>query len=172
MAQPIVSLVVAVAENGVIGRHGDLPWRLSGDLARFKRLTMGHPLVMGRKTFDSIGRALPGRLSIVLTRDPEKVPPQERVIAVHGWDEAIAAATSQTEFDPSQIFVIGGAEVFRLAWPHAHRLYRTVVMAEVEGDTHLKGIDLAGWELTEAVEYPADEGNEFGVWWEVWEKAK
>src|SRR5690606_33347234 len=139
MAKPIISLVVAVAQNGVIGRDGQLPWRLSGDLARFKRLTMGHPLVMGRKTFDSIGRALPGRLSIVLTRDPDKVEAQERVVTATGWDEAIAAATSQSEFDPSQIFVIGGAEIFRLAWPHAHRLYRTVVDAELEGDTHLKG---------------------------------
>jgi dihydrofolate reductase len=170
MSKPIVSLVVAVAQNGVIGRGGDLPWRLSGDLARFKRLTMGHPLVMGRKTFDSIGRALPGRLSIVLTRDPDKVALQERVVTAPGWDEAIAAATAQTEFDPSHIFVIGGGEIFRLAWPHASRLYRTVVDAELDGDTFLKGIDLAGWELTEAVEYPADEQNEFGVWWEVWER--
>src|SRR5690606_25647709 len=119
---------------------------------------------------DSIGRALPGRLSIVLTRDPGSVEAHQRVVAATGWDEAIATATSQNEFDPSQIFVIGGAEIFRLAFPHAQRLYRTVVDAEVEGDTHLKGIDLAGWELTEAVEYPADGENEYGVWWEVWER--
>ncbi len=169
MAKPIVSLVVAVAQNGVIGRDGQLPWRLSGDLARFKQLTMGHPLIMGRKTFDSIGRALPGRASIVLTRDPGQVEPQEHVVAVTNWEEALRAA-EQSGFDSSEVFVIGGAEVFRLTWPHADRLYRTVVDAEIVGDTTLKGIDLAGWSLKEAIEYPADERNEYGVWWEVWER--
>jgi dihydrofolate reductase len=169
MAKPIVSLVVAVSQNGVIGRGGELPWRLSGDLARFKELTMGHPMIMGRKTFDSIGRALPGRVSIVMTRDPSQMAPQERVVAAPDWESALGAAV-ESDFDASEVFVIGGAEIFRQAWPHTDRLYRTVVDADIEGDTYLKGIDLAGWTQTEAIEYPADERNDYGVWWEIWER--
>lgn len=167
MAKPIVSLVVAVAQNGVIGRDGQLPWRLAGDLARFKELTMGHPLIMGRKTFDSIGRALPGRVSIVLTRDRSLVEEQERVVVVEGWESALQAA-EESGFDSSEVFVIGGSQIFQLAWPYADRLYRTVVDADIEGDTYLKGIDLAGWSLKEVKEYPADERNDYAVWWEVW----
>jgi len=125
----IVSIIAAVAANGVIGRGGDLPWRLPDDLRFFKRVTMGHHLVMGRKTWASIGRPLPGRTFVVLSRDPALAIPGVRV--VHDLTDALAVARAAGE---SEAFVIGGAEVFERALPLADRLYLTRVHADVEGD--------------------------------------
>jgi dihydrofolate reductase len=124
-----VSILVAVAENAVIGRDGDLPWRLPADLRFFKRVTMGHHLIMGRKTWASIGRPLPGRTMVVLTRDPGLELPGVRV--AHALPEALALARAAGD---SEAFVIGGAEVFALALPLADRLYLTRVHADVQGD--------------------------------------
>jgi dihydrofolate reductase len=129
--------VVAVADNGVIGRGNGLPWRLPDDLRRFKALTLGHSLLMGRRTFDSIGRALPGRRNLVLTRDPGwRAPGCERVGSL---DAARSRAAGTT------LFVIGGAEVFSLCWPIVGRMELTEVHADVEGDTFLEGFDRADW---------------------------
>lgn len=164
-----ISLVVAVAENGVIGRGGELPWRLSGDLQRFKKLTMGHPLLMGRKTYESIGRPLPGRLSIVLTRQGNAIPPQEGLRVAADWDEAVElAATSR--LDTSELYVVGGANLYEQALPRADRLYRTLVHAEVEGDTRLTAIDFTQWQLTQSLPFEADERNDYPCTWEVWER--
>jgi dihydrofolate reductase len=124
-----VSIVVAVAANGVIGRDGGLPWRLPADLRFFKRVTMGHHLIMGRKTWDSIGRPLPGRTMVVLTRDPSAAFPGAAV--AHALPEALALAQAAGD---SEACVIGGAEVFALALPLADRLHLTRVHAHVEGD--------------------------------------
>jgi len=132
--------IVAMAGNGVIGRGNGLPWHLPDDLRRFKALTMGHALLMGRKTHDSIGRALPGRRNLVLTRNTAwRVPGCE---AVASLDEAVARARDAT------LFVIGGAEVFSIAWPIVGRLELTEVHAEPDGDTRLEGFDRAGWRET------------------------
>jgi len=153
----MLSLIVAAAENGVIGRDNGLPWRLSADLRRFKKLTMGHPIVMGRKTYESIGRPLPGRTNIVITRNPEYVwacePPQHTV----GSLEAALALV-----DPSdECFVIGGAQIYALALPSADRLHLTRVHAEIEGDTRFPEITAATWTLTDSEAHPADEKNEY-----------
>jgi len=132
--------IVAMADNGVIGRGNGLPWHLPDDLRRFKALTMGHALLMGRKTHDSIGRALPGRRNLVLTRNAAWHAPGCEAVA--SLDEAAVQARDAT------LFVIGGAEVFSLAWPIVGRLELTEVHAEPEGDTILEGFDRAGWRET------------------------
>jgi dihydrofolate reductase len=140
--------IVAMADNGVIGRGNGLPWHLPDDLMRFKALTMGHSLLMGRKTHDSIGRALPGRRNLVLTRNGAwRAPGCE---AVPSLDAALARSAGST------LFVIGGAEVFSLAWPVVGRLELTEVHAEPEGDTRLHGFDRAGWRETFRERHVAD----------------
>jgi dihydrofolate reductase len=123
-----ISLIAAVARNGVIGRGGALPWHLPDELHHFKATTMGHTLVMGRRTFDSIGRALPGRRTVVVTRDPSWQ--HADVETAHSFAEAISLAGPADE-----VFVAGGAQVYAEALPFAHRLVITEVDAEPEGDT-------------------------------------
>ena len=147
---PIVTLVVAVADNGVIGRENALPWHLPEDLKRFKRITMGKPIVMGRKTFESIGRLLPNRTTVVLTRRPDYVVPG--AIVASSLTDAINAAARDDE-----IFVIGGAEVFREALPIADCLHLTTVDAEPAGDTHMPSFDVAHWREEVSEGHPADD---------------
>jgi len=129
--------LVAMADNGVIGRDNGLPWHLPDDLKRFKAITLGHSVLMGRRTFESIGKPLPGRRNLVLTRNPAwDVPGCETVTSV---DAARAIAGS------SKLFVIGGAEVFSLCWPIVDRLELTEVHADVEGDTRLAGFNREEW---------------------------
>jgi len=136
----IVALVAAVAENGVIGRDGALPWSLPADLRHFRELTTGHHVVMGRKTHESIGRALPERVNLVLTRQPELVAAGCR--AVRDLDEALRIAR---DADESEAFVIGGAAVYALALPMASRIYLTRVAARVDGDVRFPELDAARW---------------------------
>jgi len=147
-----VSLIAAVAANGVIGRDGALPWRLPGDLARFKRLTVGHPVIMGRSTFQSMGRALAGRTNIVLTRDVGLR--LQGCTVVHGAEEALRAAS---ETGTQEAFVIGGAEVYALFLPGARRMYLTWVDAEVDGDAAFPEVDWSQWRVTS--ETPGPEGS-------------
>jgi dihydrofolate reductase len=135
-----VTLVAAVARNGVIGADGGLPWHLPDDLRRFKALTMGHTMIMGRRTFESIGRALPGRVSIVVTRDASWTAPG--VTVAHSVDEALALAGPQTE-----VMVVGGGDVYRQTMAVADRLEITHVDADAVGDTSFPEIDPAEWQL-------------------------
>lgn len=153
---PQVTLVVAVADNGVIGRDGGLPWRLPEDLRRFKSQTLGKPVLMGRRTFDSIGRALPGRLNLVLTRRADYRLPDGagEALVVHDWAGALRAAGAAPE-----LMVIGGAEIYAMALPHAARVLLTRVHAEVEGDTRLAPFDPAQWEEVRVDRYARDERN-------------
>lgn len=152
-----VSLLVAVAESGVIGREGGLPWRLSSDLKRFKQLTMGHHLIMGRKTFESIGRVLPGRTSIVISRQSDLSLPAGCLLA-HSLDEALRIAEAAGD---GEAFVIGGAEIFALSMPRADNLYLTTVHANVPGDTYFRTPDLCDWKILQDERVPADEKNEY-----------
>ena len=130
MKSPIISLVVAASENGVIGKDGRLPWRIKDDMQRFKRLTMGHPCIMGRKTWDSIPkRPLPGRTNIVVTRNPALEAEGART--ARSFEEALAIAREE---NPSEIMVIGGEAIYEAALPHADRIYLTRVFGEYEGD--------------------------------------
>lgn len=159
-----LAMIVAVADNGVIGRGGGLPWRLSADLRRFKRLTMGHHLIVGRRTWDELGRPLPGRTLVVLTRDPTFRASGATV--VHTLDEALAVAAGDDE-----PFVGGGAEIYRLAMPRVARLYLTRVRTSAAGDTVLDPLDLSGWRLVERTHQPADDRNQHPCDFETWERA-
>ncbi len=144
-----IALVVAVAENGVIGSNGKLPWRISDDLKWFKKTTKGKPLVMGRKTFESLPGALPGRDNIVITRSSSWSAPG--AIRAGGVDEALNIAAQYAKARGSdEICVIGGAEIYRQAINQAERIYLTRVRARVEGDAHFPQLSSADWEENRA----------------------
>lgn len=147
-----VSIVVATDLDGTIGRENRLPWHLPADLARFKAVTMGKPMIMGRKTWQSIGRPLPGRRSIVLTQQAGFQAPGADV--AHTPDEALALAAPAGE-----VMVVGGAEVYRLFLPRAGRLYWTEVQARVGGDTRFPPIDPTAWREVACEDHPADAKN-------------
>jgi dihydrofolate reductase len=139
----IISLVVAASRNGVIGKDGGLPWHISSDLKLFKQITLGKPVIMGRKTWDSLPRKpLPGRRNIVISRQLDL--PFSGAEAVRNIDEALALAKVD---HPDEIAVIGGGEIYRLFWPLADQIYLTEVDVEVEGDTLFPKINAAEWEL-------------------------
>lgn len=148
----LISLIVAAAQNGVIGRDNQLIWHLPDDLKQFKRLTTGHPIIMGRKTFDSIGKPLPNRTSIVITRNQDWQ--FEGVIVVNSVNEAVEAAR-QTGTD--EAFVIGGAEVYKMTLPVADKIYLTEVKAEFEGDAYFTIPNKEEWQEVSRVSHATDE---------------
>jgi dihydrofolate reductase len=155
-ARPTVSLIVAMARNGAIGRGNAMPWHLPADLKRFKTLTLGKPILMGRKTFEAIGRPLPGRDNLVLTRAPDWRA--AGVTVVHSVDEALQRAASSGE-----LAVIGGAEVYQLTLPLARRIHLTQVLADVEGDTFFPAFSVSDWHEVESLEYAADERHAYAM---------
>ena len=150
----MISLIVATSASGVIGRGGELPWHLSDDLKRFKQLTMGKPIVMGRKTFESIGRALPGRQNIVLTKQSEFVA--DGCDVVSSMDAAVTTAGGADE-----IMVIGGSEIYALFLPLANRIYMTRVQVDVDGDTRFPELDDEQWQETGHENHGAGESNDY-----------
>ena len=164
-----LAIIVAAAENGVIGRDNGLPWHLPEDLRYFKRVTMGKPIVMGRKTFESIGRPLPGRSNIVISRNTGYSPPGVRVVA--SLDEARALADEIGQLDgAAEVLVIGGAEIYRLAIPQADRLYLTEVHGEVQGDIMLPPVDWSEWREVSRERHAAAAGNPFDYSFVVFER--
>ena len=154
-----LAIVVAVAENGVIGRDGGLPWRLKTDLARFRRLTWGKPLIMGRRSWDGIGRPLPGRETVVLTRERAFRAPGAHV--AHDWSSAVAqAAALARELGAGEIAVVGGAEIYRRALPETGRLHLTRVHARPEGDVLFPAFDEGAWRETFREAHPAGPEDE------------
>jgi dihydrofolate reductase len=156
-----LNAVVAVAQNGVIGRNNQLPWRLRSDLQRFKRLTMGHCLIMGRKTFDSIGKALPGRTTLVLSRSPS--PNLPNVQFATSIQDALALVPKD-----QQAFIVGGAEIYRATKSMVTDLYITRVQADVDGDAWLDEWDLSEFECIERENTPADADNQWPTLFEHW----
>ena len=165
-----LALVVARARGGVIGRDGDLPWRLSADLKRFKALTMGKPVIMGRKTWDSLPiKPLPGRTNIVMSRDGSFEA--ERAVVCETFPDAVDIAREQAADDGvDEICVIGGAALFALALPKARRLYLTEVEAEVDGDVFFPPFDEEAWTEVSREAVPADERNEYATIFRVLER--
>lgn len=149
-----VSIIVAVSDNGVIGHEGDLPWQLSRDLKRFKALTMGHHLLMGRKTFDSIGTALPGRTTVVISRGLPQLPPEVRL--AHSLDEAVEIARADGD---DEAFIAGGAEIYAQALSQADRLYLTRVHTKSTGDTFFPLWQESEWREVSREEHPTDDRN-------------
>jgi dihydrofolate reductase len=155
-----IALVVAAAENGVIGRDGQLPWRLPSDLKRFRKLTLGKPMIMGRKTFDSIGKPLDGRDSIVVTRQAHfQHPGVHRVASI---EDAFALGQElAAKRGADEVTVIGGAEIFRLALARAQRIYLTVVHAAPAGDTRFDTPDPRAWRQTAREPMPQTANDQF-----------
>lgn len=147
---PMISIIVAMAENRVIGVTNTLPWRLPEDLRHFRRLTTGHAVIMGRKNYESIGKPLPERRNIVLTRQPSYSA--SGCIVTHSPDEALSAAG-----DDPEIFVIGGADLYREFLPVADRLYLTLVHARIDGDTYFPHYEASEWRETGREEHSADD---------------
>ncbi|WP_422929827.1 dihydrofolate reductase [Singulisphaera sp. PoT] len=156
----LISLIMAADRHGLIGDRGGLPWRLPRDLKRFRSLTWGKPIIMGRRTFDSLGRPLPGRTNIVLSRNADFQP--EGIVAVASLEEAFEVAEhAPQEGASNEAFVIGGAEVFLLALPLAQRVHLTLVDGEFQGDVHfpLEVFIAPEWKLSEDESWAADENN-------------
>jgi dihydrofolate reductase len=161
----MISLIVAVSTNNAIGIRGDLPWRLSDDLKRFKAVTMGKPIIMGRKTWDSIGRPLPGRQNIVITRQPEFSAEGCDVVA--SVAEAVALAG-----DVDEVMVIGGSQIYELALPWAERIYLTRVHAQVDGDAFFPEVDESQWRLISEERQVADERNDFDYSFRIYDRTQ
>ena len=161
--------MVAAAENGVIGSNNSLPWHLPQDLRHFRRVTMGKPIVMGRKTFESIGRPLPGRCNIVVSRNPGYSAAGIRLVA--SLEEALALAEHVAASDGApEAVVIGGAEIYALALPRAGRLYLTRIHAAVEGDALLPPIDWDEWREVGRERHAADSDNPYDYSFLVYER--
>ncbi|MFN0084969.1 MAG: dihydrofolate reductase [Blastocatellia bacterium] len=152
----ILSLIAAMDRNRGIGVENRLPWRLPADLRRFRELTMGHHIIVGRKTFESIGRPLPGRETIIVTRDPSYR--HEGCLTAHSIPDALELARSRGEIE---VFLCGGAEIYRQTLERADRLYLTLVDASIEADAFFPAFDEAQWIERERILHPADEKNLF-----------
>ncbi len=159
-----VVLIAAVSENGVIGRDGDMPWHLPDDLKRFKRITTGHPVLMGRRTWESIGRPLPGRHNLVLTRDAGYTA--DGATAVHSIDEACAAMDGPT------LMVIGGGEIYRLFMESANAVELTRVHAEIDGDTTFPPLPEDQWQCVARDRHSADDHHTHAFTFERWERSR
>lgn len=158
-----IALVVAAAENNVIGKNNQLLWRLPNDTKFFKNTTWGMPVIMGRKTFDSLGKPLAGRTNIVITRQNNWTAPGAKVVA--NLEEAMAVAA---DTDAKEAFVIGGGEIYALALPLAQRIYLTRVHGTFEGDAYFPVFDEQEWELLSNLDFPVDEKHAYAYSFQVW----
>lgn len=151
-----ISIIAAMAKNRVIGKKNTIPWRLCSDLKRFKNLTMGYPVIMGRKTFESIGKPLLGRLNIIITH--RKDYKAEGCVVVHSLEDAFEAAKVTNR---DEVFVIGGAEIYEQALPLANKMYLTIVKADIEGDAYFPEFNPRKWAAVYQEEINADEKNQY-----------
>ncbi|MCU0391304.1 MAG: dihydrofolate reductase [Thermoflexibacter sp.] len=165
----IIAAIVAKSTNHVIGKNNQLPWRLPADLKYFKQLTLHHHLLMGRKTFESIGKPLPQRTTIVLSRNLPSITQEENLFWADTLEDGIKIAQEKQE---NELFIIGGAEIYRLAMPFLHRLYITEIHATVEGDAYFPLIASAEWTEISREKHKKDEKNSFDFDFVVYEKNK
>lgn len=162
-------MIVAAAQNRVIGRENALPWYLPNDLKYFKQTTLGKPIIMGRKTYESIGKPLPGRTNIVITRQEDYQP--EGVKVVHSVEEARDLAENVCLIDgQTEAMIMGGAEIYTLALPHADRLYLTEVHADVEGDAYFPEYDKSEWQEVSRENFSAEGANPYDYSFVVYDK--
>jgi dihydrofolate reductase len=152
----MISLIAAMARNRIIGKDNDMPWHLPADLAHFKRVTMGKPVIMGRRTYESIGFPLPGRKNVVITRNADYAP--EGIVVV---DSVEAALSEVSEAD--EVMIIGGGQLYREMLPHADRLYLTLIQADIEGDTEFPDYTVFEWNEIDREVYEADDNNAYDL---------
>ena len=159
----LISVVVAASTNNVIGARGELPWRLADDLKHFKAITMGKPIIMGRLTWESIGRPLPGRQNIVMSRQSS--------FAADGCDVVTTPAAALTAAGAAdEVMIIGGGRIYDMFLPKARRLYLTRVQADIDGDTFFPSVDVADWQLLSSEPHAADAVNEYAFDFRVYER--
>ena len=161
----MLSHIVAASENNIIGREGNLPWRLPNDFKYFKNKTWSMPVLMGRNTFESLKKDLPGRINIVVTKRTDWHP--RNVFIVHNISEAVEKAK---ECDANEIFIIGGGEIFKQTINNVDRIYLTRVHTNVQGDTFYPELDSSKWKLVKEEQHTADERNNYPYTFEVWER--
>jgi len=161
----IITLVVAASRNNVIGKDNQLLWRLPNDTRYFKNVTWGMPVIMGRKTFESLGKPLGGRTNIVLTRNSGWKA--QGITTVKNLDDALFLAK---EMDVKEVMVIGGGEIYKMAMPKAGRIHITRVEADLEGDAYFPEIDPLLWKLVSREDHPADEKHQYAYSFQVWER--
>jgi dihydrofolate reductase len=161
----IISLIVAAAANNAIGKNGKMPWHLPNDMKHFKNLTWGMPVIMGRKTFESLGKPLPGRKNIVISRQPGWQA--EGTVTVKSLDDALFVARGT---DAKEVFVIGGGEIYRLAYEKARRIYLTRVNAEPDGDSFFPELEDTEWHLVQEINHGKDEKHQYEYSFQVWER--
>jgi dihydrofolate reductase len=161
----MLSHIVAASENNIIGKDGELPWHLPNDFKYFKNKTWSMPVIMGRNTYESLKKELPGRINIVVTSRTDFHP--ENVFVTHGIDEAIEKAK---DCEAKEIFIIGGGEVFKQTMEKVDRVYLTRVHTTIEGDTSYPELNLSEWKLVKEESFPADEKNNYPYTFEQWEK--
>lgn len=162
----ILSAITAIAKNGVIGKNNQLPWRLPADMKYFKDTTWAHPVIMGRKTYGSFGnKALNGRVNIVITRQPGFSAKDARV--AHSLEEAIGLAK---EMDVEEIFVLGGADIYRQSMPLLNRIYLTRIYEDFDGDAFFPAMDPGAWKLVKEENHQPDEKNRYAYSFQVWER--
>jgi dihydrofolate reductase len=159
-----MELIVAITENNVIGNGGDMPWHLPVDLARFKKITTGNTIVMGRRTWDSIGRALPDRLNVVLTRQKDFVA--EGAVVIRGFEELHHLETTGI------VFIIGGGELYKQSLQFVDKLHVTQIHTTIDGDTFFPQINEAMWQCVETEHCPKNDRNPFDVTFQTWVKSK
>lgn len=163
-----ISIIAAMTANRVIGRDNGLPWCLPTDMRRFKSVTMGHTVAMGRKTYDSIGRPLPGRTTVVITRRRDWRPPAaEGLRVVHSLDEAVRIGRENGD---DEMFIAGGGEIFLEALPITDRIYLTRIEADIPGDAYFPQLDAAAWRLVEREHHDANEEDSFPFSFEVFDR--
>lgn len=160
-----ISLICAASQNGVIGRDNRLPWHLPADLAHFKRLTTGHHILMGRKTYESIGKPLPNRTNIVITR--QTAFQANGCLVAHSLEEAVGLCSTDQE-----VFIIGGAEIYRQALPLASKIYLTHIWYDFEGDTFLFEVDSSAWQEIHREDFAPDEKNKYAYSLITYEKCE
>lgn len=159
-----ISAICAMSENRVIGNHNQLPWHLPADLKHFKNITMGHPIIMGRKTYESIGRPLPGRLNIIITRDKNYQAPGCTVV------NSIEDALSITQ-ENDEIFIIGGASLYQSMLPFTQRLYLTLIHQEIEGDAYFPELNMNDWVEIERNTHLAEDAHSYSYSFLVFERS-
>ena len=175
MNMTILSMIVATADNNIIGKDNDMPWHLPADLAYFKKVTLGKPIIMGRKTYESIGMALPGRRNIVITRDENYLPKgkgSEGVDVVSSVEQALALVDGSNDNEAvAEIMVIGGGAIYKHCLPAANRLYITHIKAAIDGDTQFPDYDDGGWKQVSSELRVSDEKNAYDLDFCVYERS-
>lgn len=160
----IISAIWAQTKNGVIGKNNRIPWHLPDDLKYFKRTTLGHHVITGRKNFESVGKPLPGRTNIIVTRNRDYAISLCPV--VHSVEEALSLAFEEGE---KEVFIVGGGEIYRAALPYLHRLYMTLIDTELEGDVYFPEINWSKWAIIGQEDHPADEKHQYSFSFKVFE---